>query len=88
MNEQLTLRFSGATFDYDRDYERLGKQMRRVLDFMVSERGYWQTLHGMSLELGYPEASISARLRQMRSMGFEIERKYVKDGLHQYRLKE
>ena len=86
MNEQLALRFGGATYDHDRDRQRLGKQLRAVIDLMVSMRGYWVTLAALSVHVRAPEASVSARLRDMRKLGFQVERRYVANGLHEYRL--
>lgn len=67
--------FDGETYDHDEDYQRLGAQMRRVFDAMAS--GDWVTLRGLSRVTGDPEASVSARLRDLRKAkfgGWEIRR--------------
>ncbi len=85
--------FSGDTFDYARDHERLGKQMRAVMDWMLDHVGQPQTLWGIQhgiMQAGgqrYPEASISARLRDMRNKyGFRVDRHYLANGLHTYEV--
>lgn len=85
---QLALKcVGGSTYDHERDGARLGKQLRAVIDVLITHRRGWWTLRDLSDEVGAPEASISARLRDMRKLGFEIERRYVAKGLHEYRLK-
>jgi len=56
--------FGGATYDPARDKGRLNKQLCGVLDVMCD--GEWRTLRQISDATGYPEASISARLRDVR----------------------
>jgi len=51
--------------------------------------GLWHTLAEMSSRLGFPEASVSARLRDLRKDKFGgrvVERRYVLNGLWEYRL--
>lgn len=74
----------GATFRQDRDGKRLGKQCQAVYDAMKS--GEWWLLRGLAAVTSAPEASVSARLRDLRRYGFTIEREYLKDGLHRYRM--
>ena len=74
----------GATFDGERDSERLGAQINRVLEFCLGAG--WFTLRDVSTACGDPEASCSARLRDCRRMGFVVERKFVARGLWQYRV--
>ena len=74
----------GATIDLARDKERLGAQMQRVHDFVVG-RG-WLTLAQISSGAQAPQASVSARLRDLRKMGFEVERQFCGGGLHRYRV--
>lgn len=82
--------FDGITYDHDRDGERLGDQMRAVSDYMlVIHRGDWVTLRAISYSVGAPEASVSARLRDLRKERFGsiiVERRYVGNGLHEYRV--
>lgn len=63
----------GETYDAARDYERLNRQMRAVFDVM--QGGAWATLREIHDECGEPEASISARLRGFRQMGWEVLRR-------------
>lgn len=79
--------FDGQTFSMPRDGARLSKQWEAVRDYM--QDGRWRTLREISEALGYPESSISARLRDLRKPRFGchvVERDYVASGLHRYRL--
>lgn len=79
--------FGGATFDAERDENRLTRQKRDVWLFMKD--GEWHTLPEISEATGHPEASISARLRDFRKPKFgshTVQREYVERGLWQYRL--
>jgi hypothetical protein len=77
----------GDTFDLERDGARLGEQQRAV--FTLMRDGRWRTLADIRLATGYPEASISARLRECgRLKGWRKEREYVAGGLHRYRVVE
>jgi hypothetical protein len=81
--------FGGATFDPERDYERLGAQLKRVLTVMQS--GDWMTLREIARETGDPETSISSRIRDFRKEKFgahTIEAEYVRRGLWRYRLRK
>jgi hypothetical protein len=86
MSEQIPL-FGGRTFDPARDGERLSASLIRVRA-CVSD-GRWHTLEELARKTGDPEASISARLRDLRKAKFggrQVERRYVADGLWEYRL--
>lgn len=77
----------GATYDHQRDGRRLAAQHHRVLAFMRS--GQWVTLAAIAAHTKDPEASVSARLRDLRKPEFgsyRIDRRYVRRGLHEYRL--
>jgi hypothetical protein len=74
----------GETFSPERDGARLGAQYLRVRDLMRD--GVWRTLEGISAATGDPQASISARLRDMRRNGFTVERRYIANGLWEYRM--
>jgi len=80
---------AGATYSPTHDYARLGAQARRVLTFMAD--GQWHTLAEIAAATHDPEASISARLRDLRKPefgGYEVEDDRTGDGgLHRYRLK-
>lgn len=60
--------FDGRTYNGHFDYERLGRQAQGV--FGVMRDGQWRTLAEISAATGYPEASISARLRDFRKEKF------------------
>lgn len=76
---QLSLTFSAD------DRRRLGKQQRLVEAFMCREP-VWRTLEEISLAVGAPQASVSARLRTMRANGFQVLRERVtsRGGLYKY----
>ena len=75
--------FSGATYDAARD----GKRLSRQLDLVerVMRDGEWRTLSQLAGLTDCPEASVSARLRDLRKIGYEVERRHIKNGLHTYR---
>lgn len=84
-----TAQFDGATYDALQDHSRLHTQLRDVRDFMLD--GEWRSLHIISSATGYPEASVSARLRDLRKIrfgGYTVLRRRVKDGMgtFQYRV--
>jgi hypothetical protein len=77
----------GATFDETRDTDRLNAQARRVFTAMAD--GQWHTLADLETRLGDPQASISARLRDLRKPRFGshiVEREYAGAGLWRYRM--
>lgn len=79
----------GATYEAQFDFDRLNRQQRLVYDAMAD--GHWRTLRRISDLTGCPEASVSARLRDLRKPkfgGFTVERRRheTKAGLYLYRL--
>lgn len=77
----------GATYQHQRDGERLHAQHERVRDLMLDSK--WRTLSDIAEATGSPEASVSARLRDLRKPKFGaylVERRYVRRGLFEYRL--
>ena len=77
----------GETFEPDRDRKRLNKQAQDVYSLMSD--GHWRILADIAAHTGHPEASISARLRDLRKPrfgGHTVERRYIASGLYQYRL--
>jgi hypothetical protein len=79
----------GSTYSHPRDGARLAAQHHRVLAAL--RNGQWWTLRALHERTGDPEASISARLRDLRKPRFGshvIEREYVERGLFRYRLKD
>ena len=87
-NEQQQMRFDGCTYNHERDGVRLKGQMLRVYSCLCERR--WWTLAELSKATGDPEASISARIRDLRKDRFgahDVEVEYVRRGLHRYRLR-
>jgi len=79
--------FDGETFNKDRDGKRLNKQQRAVTEVMLD--GKWRTLKHIAMTIGAPEASVSARLRDLRKPrngGYIVERRYITKGLYEYRV--
>jgi hypothetical protein len=80
--------FDGATYQADRDKARLGAQLRRVAAVMAM--GHWLTLEEIQTRTGDPQASISARIRDLRKLrygGRDVEhRRRHGAGLWEYRL--
>lgn len=82
------LAFDGQTYNPRRDFSRLNAQAKRVAE--IIDDGKWHTLADISRVTGDPEASVSARLRDLRKEqngGFIVEREHVRRGLWRYRLK-
>ncbi len=79
--------FDGATYERALDHARLGEQLLRVGRVMAD--GNWHTLRELSDRTGDPEASISARLRDLRKRkfgGHTVEHERLDRGLWRYRL--
>lgn len=78
----------GETYDAERDKVRLNAQTQRVFDAMACQA--WITLAELASSTGDPEASVSARLRDLRKRkfgGFRVERRRRGNGgLWEYRL--
>lgn len=87
---QLPMRFDGTTYEARHDQQRLAGQTLAVYRAMLS--GRWLTLRELADETGAPEASISARLRDLRKPRFgayTIERRRrgdPKHAVHEYRM--
>lgn len=84
--EQEPFDFDGATYDHERDHARLGAQLRRIVDAMGDME--WWTLGQLAARTGDPEASISARIRDLRKPPhyWLIEREHVRRGQWRYRI--
>lgn len=83
--------FDGETYERSEDRERLYTQLRRVRSVLLENRGVWFTLEELSKIAYASEASVSARLRDLRKKKFgsyTIERSRVPggNGLHKYRM--
>lgn len=90
MDDTLPLnapRFDGETYVHERDCARLAEQTALV--FAAMQDGAYRTLNAISLITGAPEASVSARLRDLRKARFgahTVNRQYLGHGLYQYQL--
>lgn len=83
------MRFDGKTFYPAIDGVRLTTQLTAVFDFMSD--GMWRTLKQISSEVGSPESSISARLRDLRKPRFgqyTVDRRRMSEGAgtYEYRI--
>lgn len=77
----------GSTYDRDADRARLNKQALAVYRVMLDHR--WHTLAEISARTDAPEASVSARLRDLRKARFgahTVDRMRCGGGLWAYRL--
>lgn len=89
-DDQFDFYFGGNTYEPEYDQQRLGKQLMRVKKLMMDNR--WRTLQEIERVTGYPQASISARLRDLRKKRFgsyEVLRRRHGEaarGLFEYRL--
>ena len=69
--------FDGATFEAPRDADRLGHQLGAVRDYLLRV-DCWCSLVELERATGYPQASISARIRDLRKPkfgGFHVPRR-------------
>lgn len=84
--------FDGGTYVSRFDRQRLGAQLRAVKALMLD--GEWRSLAQIRTATGYPESSVSARLRDLRKIrfgGYAVERRRVgepKSGMFEYRVRE
>ena len=80
--------FAGTTYDPARDGDRLKRLLDRVYDYMRD--GRWRTLEEISYACDGSEASVSARLRDLRKPkhgSHDIVSKYISRGLWEYRMR-
>lgn len=79
--------FDGETYDPALDEDRLASLLGRVWAAMA--KGGWWTLTRLRDQCGGSEASVSARIRDLRKRRFGshfVERRRVVGGLWEYRL--
>ena len=79
--------FDGRTFSDAQDGERLRTQLFRVRMLMLD--GAWRTLAEIETKLDCPQASISARLRDLRKEKFgalTVDRQRRTRGTFEYRV--
>lgn len=82
----LARRFDGATYEPAHDCDRLSGQLLAVFQATADHR--WHTLAHLARVADASEASVSARLRDLRKDRFGshvIERKRVDGGLYVYK---
>ena len=89
--EQCELRlvpdFDGATYDREQDHARLGSQLERVRHLLTTPTEKRWTLREIADVIGAPEASISARIRDLRKGkfgGYEVKHNRRDGGLWEY----
>jgi len=83
----MNAEYDGETFDPDRDKDRLDREMGRVKALMSD--GEWRTLQAIADVTHDGLPGISARLRDLRKVKFgahTVERRYLSDGIWEYRL--
>ena len=89
MSEPMPTLFDGITINDERDNGRLQSQLTEVRLLVTNMGRIWWTLGEIARATGYPEASVSARLRDLRKPKFgsyNVERKYVERGIWAYRV--
>lgn len=77
--------FFGSTYSETHDRARLNRQLTLVRDCLLD--GQRRTLAQISQETGEPEASVSARLRQLRlpRFGFyDVKKNRLPNGAYEY----
>jgi len=90
IQEMTPPRFDGATYQAEKDQARLGAQLKRVLAVLQSNDRWW-ALRDIAFLTGDPEASISARLRDLRKPrngGYEVEHRRRTDAQWEYKLRK
>lgn len=83
----MQAQFYGATYQPELDFARLNSLLNRVRNFMAD--GQWHTLKAIAEACGGSEASVSARLRDLRKEGRIVERQRIGDpkaGVFAYRV--
>ena len=79
--------FDGTTYERDLDHARLTTQLERVCTLLTTPPGQRWKLRELADAVGAPEASISARIRDLRKDkfgGFEVLRNRTAGGLWEY----
>lgn len=75
----------GETFSHALDFDRLNKQQKLV--FAALSKGTWLTLAEIHAITRAPEASASARIRDLRGMfGLRIDKRRRSQSQWEYRL--
>lgn len=84
---------SGAGFDETRDRVRLIRQIDCIVAVVIA--GDWWTIQKLVAvlrrrysDVGFPENSVQAQLRNLRKEGYDVERRHIANGLFEYRVAE
>jgi len=80
--------FDGEAYDPQKDHKRLTTRLDTIRDYMLSPPILWYSLRMLASDLNYPEASISAQLRNLRKPrfgGYTVSRKRL-NGTFYYRV--
>lgn len=87
----LHVPFAGAEFDEERDRVRLTRQIDCIRE--VALGAGWMTVPRLAVRcflrfplIKFPENSVSAQLRNLKKLGYRLERRHVANGLFEYRL--
>ena len=86
---ELQTYFDGNTYEPELDWQRLTSQMGRV--FLLMRDAKWRTLQDISQMAQGSEASVSARLRDLRKERFgahTVNRRRARGGLFEYQVRE
>jgi|TARA_B100000586_G_scaffold265245_1_gene236684 hypothetical protein len=87
--EQTQIHFDGVTYDPKLDYTRLTTQLGKIYNLLNT--GRWFTLRQLADLIKAPEASVSARIRDLRKPKFgehNIEHERLSNGVWRYRMVE
>ena len=85
MIQQIQIHFDGVTYDPKLDYTRLTTQLGKVYNLLNT--GRWYTLRQLADLVKAPEASVSARIRDLRKLKFgehNIEHDRLSNGVWRY----
>lgn len=85
----LRPRFDGSSFEPVLDADRLTRQLDSVRCLMLDHQ--WRSLSEIAAATGCPEASVSARLRDLRKPkfgGYVVERRRRTAATFEYRVLE
>lgn len=79
--------FDGATYQPERDYERLDCQLGKV--FRLMRDGQWRTLPEIARDVQGSQPAVSARLQDLRKDkygGHTVDREHRGEGVFAYRV--
>ena len=89
--DNTSVPFRGAGYDDRRDRARLTRQVDCIAAVTVG--GEWWTIAKLTTAcrkrypaVGFPECSVSAQIRNLKKVGYGVERRNVAAGLFEYRV--